>query len=82
MIPDPTSEAIATARGRAGHTQVQAGASVGSTARTWQDWERGARPMPLAVWWLYLIRVGRITLADLPAVPDRQRAPTPPADRC
>lgn len=76
MIPGPTPEAIAIARQRAVHTQVQAAAAVGSTARTWQDWERGKRQMPASAWWLYLLRVGRITLADLPALPERLRAPS------
>ena len=70
---DPTPENIVTARHRAGHTQIQAAAAVGSTARTWQDWERGSR-MPLAAWWLYLLRIGCITIADLPVVPERNRA--------
>lgn len=75
MIPDPTPESIVTARLRAGHTQAQAGAAVGATERTWQDWERGQRAMPASAWWLYLLRVGRITLTDLPEIPERQRTP-------
>jgi hypothetical protein len=31
--------------------------------------------MPTSAWWLYLLRVGRITLADLPDILERQRAP-------
>jgi putative transcriptional regulator len=75
MIPDPTPDAVATVRRRAGHTQSQAGAAIGATERTWQDWERGQRAMPTSAWWLYLLRVGRITLADLPDILERQRAP-------
>ncbi|WP_341928773.1 helix-turn-helix transcriptional regulator [Methyloversatilis discipulorum] len=74
MIHDPTPEAVATARQRAGHTQAQAAAAVGMTARAWQQYESGDRSMPASAWWLYLLRVGRITLADLPAIPERQRA--------
>ena len=74
MIPDPTPEAIATARQRASHTQAQAAASVGVSARAWQQYESGDRSMPASAWWLYLLRVGRITLTDLPAIPERQRA--------
>lgn len=33
MIPDPTPEAIATARQRASHTQAQAGLSIQEFAR-------------------------------------------------
>lgn len=74
MIPEPTPESITTARQRAGHTQAQAAAAVGMTARAWQQYEAGDRSMPASAWWLYLLRVGRITLADLPAIPERQRA--------
>lgn len=74
MIPDPTPESIATARQRAGHTQAQAAAAVGVRDRAWQRWESGDAAMPAAAWWLYLLRVGRITVADLPAIPERQRA--------
>lgn len=74
MIPDPSPDAITTARQRAGHTQSQAAAAVGMTARAWQQYESGDRSMPAPAWWLYLLRVGRITLADLPAIPERQRA--------
>lgn len=75
MIPDPTPDTIATARQRAGHTQAQAGAAVGVSARAWQQYESGDRAMPSSAWWLYLLRVGRITLVDLPAIPERHRAP-------
>lgn len=75
MIPDTTPDAIATARQRAGHTQAQAAAAVGVTARAWQQYESGDRSMPSSAWWLYLLRVGRIKLSDLPAIPERQRAP-------
>lgn len=71
---EPTPEAIAAERRRAGHTQAQAAAAVGVTARAWQHYESGDRSMPASAWWLYLLRVGRITLADLPAIPERQRA--------
>ncbi len=75
MIPDATTDAVTTARQRAGHTQAQAAAAVGVSARAWQQYEAGDRSMPAPAWWLYLLRVGRITLADLPAIPERQRAP-------
>lgn len=34
--------------------------------------------MPASAWWLYLLRVGRVTLADLPEIPERQRAASAP----
>lgn len=77
MIPDATPDAVTTARQRAGHTQAQAAAAVGVTTRAWQQYESGDRSIPASAWWLYLLRVGRITLADLPAIPERQRAATP-----
>lgn len=70
---DPAPEAIATERKRAVHTQAQAAAAVGVPARQWQRWEAGDTGMPSSAWWLYLVRVGRATLADLPAIPERQR---------
>lgn len=79
MTTDPTPDAITTARQRAGHTQAQAAAAVGVTARAWQQYESGDRAMPSSAWWLYLLRVGRVTLADLPAIPERQRAAVRPA---
>lgn len=77
-MPELSRDAIATARKRAGHTQAQAGAAVGACERTWQDWERGQRAMPPSAWLLYLLRVGRITLADLPQIPERQRVASRP----
>jgi DNA-binding transcriptional regulator YiaG len=74
MIDQPTTATIATTRHQSGHTQVQAAAAVGVSVRTWQDWELGQSAIPLAAWWLYLLRVGRVRLSDLPAVPERQRA--------
>lgn len=74
MIPRPTPENIASTRQRAGHTQTQAAAAVGVSARAWQQYESGDRSMSDAAWWLYLLRVGRVTLTDLPAIPERQRA--------
>lgn len=70
---DPTPENIATARQRAGHTQAQAAAAVGVPARQWQRWEAGDMGMPTAAWWLYQVRAGQATLADLPEIPERQR---------
>lgn len=70
---DPTPDAIASARRDAGHTQAQAAAAVGVPARQWQRWEAGDMGMPSSAWWLYRVRAGQATLADLPAIPERQR---------
>lgn len=56
----PTPENIKTARANAGDTQSFAAARVNSPShRTWQDWESGARVMPLSAWELYLIKTGQ-----------------------
>lgn len=73
MIDNPTPAAIAGARRAAGHTQAQAAAAVGVPARQWQRWEAGNMGMPSSAWWLYRVRAGQATLADLPPIPERQR---------
>jgi len=56
-IKQPTPQQIKAARTDAGHTQAQAAATVhAGSYRSWQDWEAGRRPMPLAAWELYLIK--------------------------
>jgi DNA-binding transcriptional regulator YiaG len=58
-LTQPTPEQVKAARTEAGHTQAQAAALVhAGSYRSWQDWERGQRPMPLAAWELYLIKTG------------------------
>ena len=54
-MPSPTE--IREARHRAGLTQAAAGALIGATRRTWQDWEAGRRNMPPAKWELFQIKV-------------------------
>lgn len=51
-----TPERIRAARTAADLTQTAAGELVGGTLRTWQDWESGARAMPLPAWELFLLR--------------------------
>lgn len=46
---------IKSARIAAGMTQTEAGACVGGSLRTWQDWESGKRAMPVAAWELFLL---------------------------
>lgn len=50
-----TPTEIKAARTAAGMTQTTAGESVGATLRTWQDWESGARAIPVAAWSLFLL---------------------------
>ena len=53
----PTPPEVRAARQAAGHTQAEAAREVhAGSYRTWQDWERGRRKMPLAAWDLYLTK--------------------------
>jgi DNA-binding transcriptional regulator YiaG len=53
-LPSPTPSEILAMRLDAGLTQGQAAARVyASSYRTWQDWERGVRTMPVAIWQLW-----------------------------
>ena len=54
----PTKEAILSARVAAGLTQEEAGAVVKSARRTWQDWERGRRKMPMGLFDYFKIKRG------------------------
>lgn len=54
----PTLQTIKAARLAAGLTQTQAGALIGASRRTWQNWEAPAdspshRNMPVAKWRLF-----------------------------
>ncbi|NCC05838.1 MAG: XRE family transcriptional regulator [Proteobacteria bacterium] len=65
-MPSPAD--IRAARHRAGLTQAQAGATIGSTRRAWQEWEAGRRNMPNAKWELFLRKsreVNVLTLSNL-----------------
>lgn len=53
----PTPAEILAIRQAAGLTQEQAAARVyASSYRTWQDWERGVRTMPVAIWELWKLQ--------------------------
>ena len=53
----PTPAEILAIRQAAGLTQAQAAARVyASSYRTWQDWERGVRTMPVAIWELWKLQ--------------------------
>lgn len=49
----PNPESIREARAASGLTQSEAAALIGSTARTWQDWERGIAAMHPGLWRLF-----------------------------
>ena len=56
-LPSPTPAEILSIRQAAGLTQAQAAARVyASSYRTWQDWERGVRTMPVAIWELWKLQ--------------------------
>jgi DNA-binding transcriptional regulator YiaG len=58
----PTPDQIVAARHAAGHTQAEAGRTVYSALRTWQDWEAGKRKMPKSAFVLYMILTGQTTV--------------------
>jgi len=53
---NPTPKKIKAARKKAGLTQTEAAELIGAAMRTWQDWESGARNMPIAKWELWLLK--------------------------
>ncbi len=53
----PTPAEILAIRQAAGLTQEQAAARVFAPSyRTWQNWERGVRTMPVAIWELWKLQ--------------------------
>ena len=58
LIDHPSLDAIKSARVSAGLTQEEAGAVVKSARRTWQDWERGRRKMPMGLFDLFKLKRG------------------------
>lgn len=64
MIFEPTPEEIKATRLAAGLTQVKAAEMVYVVGRAWVYWEAtdsasGQRKMPLAVWELFLAKIGK-----------------------
>jgi hypothetical protein len=59
----PPTKLIGVSRIGVGLTQVQASALVYAPLRTWQNWEQGKRPMPRAVWELWLLKLGALCAA-------------------
>lgn len=63
ILPDvtpagPVPDDVRAARVAASLTQSQAGSLIGAAMRTFQDWESGARNMPVAKWALFCILTG------------------------
>lgn len=56
MSSSPSPDEIRTARKAAGLTQAAAAATIQSTRRTWQDWERGVATMHPGMWELFKIK--------------------------
>lgn len=52
----PSPSTIRQARLSLGLTQYQAGAVVGGSRRTWQNWEAGLSRMPSAKWELFQLK--------------------------
>lgn len=62
----PTPEEIRAARLAAGLTQMQAGALIGTSRRTWQNWEAPVgspshRNMPVAKWRFFNLLIEKAT---------------------
>jgi DNA (cytosine-5)-methyltransferase 1 len=61
--PDsPAPAVIRATRDTLGLTQTEAAALVYVDKRTWQKWEGGERAMMPAVWELFLLKTGQLTL--------------------
>lgn len=70
----PASALVAAIRDRHGFTQVQCAYIVACTTRSWAIYESRDGSMPLATWWLFLLRIGEIHEGHLLPIPPRQRA--------
>lgn len=69
----PPASLVVAVRNYYGLTQAQCAGAVGVDTRTWQGYEAKDEAMPLATWWLFLLRVQEARLKDLPPIPARQR---------
>ncbi|WP_267222552.1 helix-turn-helix domain-containing protein [Dyella silvae] len=58
----PAADAVRVTREGVGLTQAEAAAVVYVNLRTWQKWEGGERTMLPAVWELFLLKTGDLTL--------------------
>ena len=57
-LKNPNPALIRKTRLTLGHTQAEAAVLVHSSTRAWQFWEAGTRSMPVALWELFLIKIG------------------------
>ena len=55
IAPTPTPEALRAQRAKASLTQSQAAELLGVSRRSIAGWETGERPMPRALWTLFLM---------------------------
>jgi len=67
---NPLPDEIRAARAKAALSQRDAANLVFSSTRSWQQWESAIgtpdhRRMHPAAWWLFKLRTGQATLADL-----------------
>ena len=58
---------ILAARQAAGLTQAQAAVIAMAAKRTWEDWERGRRPMDRANWAVFLHSTGQRVIPFSPS---------------
>jgi transcriptional regulator with XRE-family HTH domain len=55
-IKVPTAEQVRAARKAAGLTQEAAADLIGTSRRSWQEWESGRTPMRAGLWELFRIK--------------------------
>lgn len=60
----PSPEEIRHLRDSMGLTQTEAGALIYSALRAWQQWEAGDRRMHPALWELFLVKTGQLSLSS------------------
>lgn len=63
--PAPTPEQVREAREGLEMTQTDAAASIYATLRTWQDWEAGVRKMHPAMFELFQLKHGLVSIRDV-----------------
>lgn len=59
---NPTAKQVTDARRNAGLTQQEAAALIYCSMRAWQQWEAGERRMHGAMWELFQIKTGVLTV--------------------
>lgn len=63
--PAPSPEDVKDARQQTELTQEAAAESIYSTLRAWQDWESGARKMHPALFELFQLKHGIVSIRDV-----------------